>query len=180
MKISRRLSGFFALFFLVSCSSDLDFDQANDIELKPVVVANLAGFDVAAPEFVNTGIEQTVSIDTPDLGVFDDTFFKKNLIGTDLFFEVENTINRAFVLQLFFLDSANNPVTSIRLDIPAFTGTSNLTTQTFIYVGAGLDALKKSKKVAFVITLLPGPPLTASSIGNIKLRSSITAFFDIK
>lgn len=180
MKVHHTLIGFLSLLIFVSCSSDLDFDQANDIELRPVVVGNLASFDVVANQFVNNGLEQTVSIDTPELGVFDDTFFKKNLIQTDLFFEVDNTINRAFELQLFFLDNANAPVSSIRMDIPAYTGTPNVTTQTVIYQGANLDLLKQSKKIAFVITLLPGPPLSATSVGNLKLRSSITAYFDIK
>ncbi|MGL2994688.1 hypothetical protein [Flavobacterium sp. TSSA_36] len=180
MKIAPIFLSWFLLFISGSCSSDLDFDQANDIELRPVVIGNLASFDVAAKQFVNNGIEQTVSIDTPELGVFNDTFFKKNLIQTDLFFEVDNTINRAFELQLFFLDDANAPVTSIRMDIPAYIGSSNIVTKTVVYQGANLDALKQSKKIAFVITLLSGPPLNASSVGNLKLRSNLTAFFDIK
>ncbi|OOV27716.1 hypothetical protein BXU11_09675 [Flavobacterium sp. LM5] len=180
MKAYKTLLVFFLILFSFSCSSDLDFDQANDIELRPVVIGNLASFDLVANQFVNNGLEQTVSIDTPELGVFDDTFFKKNLIQTDLFFEVDNTINRAFELQLFFLDNANAPVSSIRMDIPAYAGTSNVTKRTVVYQGANLDLLKQSKKIAFVITLLPGPPLSAASVGNLKLRSSITAYFDIK
>ena len=42
------------------------------------------------------------------------------------------------------------------------------------------DLLKQTKKIAFVVTLLPGPPLTSTSVGNLKLRSSVTAYFDIQ
>ena len=55
MKATQTLLGFFVLLLTVSCSSDLDFDQVNDLQLQPVVVANLSSFDVAANQFVNNG-----------------------------------------------------------------------------------------------------------------------------
>ena len=85
MKATQTLLGFFVLLLTVSCSSDLDFDQVNDLQLQPVVVANLSSFDVAANQFVNNGTEQAVSIDTPDVGVFNDSFFRDNLSKADLF-----------------------------------------------------------------------------------------------
>ena len=39
------------LLFSFSCASDLDFDQANDLKLEPIVVANLAYFNVEAKDF---------------------------------------------------------------------------------------------------------------------------------
>lgn len=180
MKVTQTLLGFLVLFFAMSCSSDLDFDQVNDLQLQPVVVANLSSFDVAAGQFVNNGTEQAVSIDTPDVGVFNDSFFRDNLSKADLFFEVNNTINRAFILRLVFLDTANTPLTTIQMDIPAYAGTTNQTTLTQTFQGTNLDLLKQTKKIAFVVTLLPGPPLTSTSVGNLKLRSSVTAYFDIQ
>mgnify|MGYP003615269420 FL=1 len=55
MKATQTLLGLFVLLLTVSCSSDLDFDQVNDLQLQPVVVANLSSFDVAANQFVNNG-----------------------------------------------------------------------------------------------------------------------------
>lgn len=180
MKVTQTLLGFFVLLFVLSCSSDLDFDQVNDLQLQPVVVANLSSFDVAANQFVNNGTEQAVSIDTPEVGVFNDSFLRDNLSKADLFFEVNNTINRAFTLRLVFLDVANTSLTTIQMNIPAYTGASNQTTLTQTFEGANLDLLKQTKKIAFVVTLLPGPPLTPTSVGNLKLRSSVTAYFDIQ
>lgn len=180
MKVTQTLLGFFVLLFSLSCSSDLDFDQVNDLELQPVVVANLSSFDVAANKLVNNGTEQAISIDTPDVGVFNGSFLKDNLVKADLFFEVNNTINRAFVLRLVFLDKANAPLFSIPIDIPAYAGATNITIKNETFVGANLDALKQTKKIAFVVALLPGPPLTSASTGNLKLRSSVTAYFDIQ
>lgn len=180
MKATQTLLGFFVLFLAMSCSSDLDFDQVNDLQLQPVVVANLSSFDAPANKFVNNGTEQTISIDTPDVGVFNGSFLKDNLSKAELFFEVDNTINRAFFLQLVFLDNSNAPLFSIPMNIPAYAGATNITTNTQTFVGARLDALKQTKKIAFVVSLLPGPPLTSSSVGNLKLRSSVTAYFDIQ
>nr|WP_315154927.1 hypothetical protein [uncultured Flavobacterium sp.] len=180
MKVTQTLLGFFVLLFSLSCSSDLDFDQVDDLELQPVVVANLSSFDVGANKLVNNGTEQTISIDTPDVGVFDGSFLKDNLSKADLLFEVDNTINRAFILQLIFLDNSNAPLFSIPINVPAYAGATNITTKNQTFVGANLDALKQTKKIAFIVALLPGPPLTSSSVGNLKLRSSVTAYFDIK
>jgi hypothetical protein len=180
MKVTQALLGFFVLFFAMSCSSDLDFDQVNDLQLQPVVVANLSSFDVAANQFVINGTEQPLYINAPEVGVFNDSFFRDNLIRTDLFFEFNNTINRAFALQLIFLDSSNRPLTTIQINIPAYAGTTNQTTLTQTFQGTDLDLLKQTKKIAFVLALLPGPPLTSTSAGNLKLRSSVTAYFDIQ
>ena len=55
----NRLFGILILsFFYFSCSSDLDFDQINDLKLEPVFVANMASFDIKANQFVIGGVEQ--------------------------------------------------------------------------------------------------------------------------
>ena len=73
------MNKFLALFSLslltLSCSSDLDFNQVNNLKLEPVVVANLASFDVPAHQFVSGGVEQTVSGDLLDFDIFKDSYF---------------------------------------------------------------------------------------------------------
>jgi hypothetical protein len=180
MKVTQTLLGFFVLLFSFSCSSDLDFEQVNNLELRPVVVANLSSFDVVANKLVNNGSEQSISMDTPDVGVFNSSFLKDNLNKANLSFEVNNTINRAFTLQLLFLNAANIPPITIQMNIPAYDGTANQTILTQTFEGTNLNLLKQTKKIGFIIALLPGPTLTSSSVGNLKLRSSVTAYFDIK
>ena len=46
------------IFLIFSCTSDLDFDQIDDLKLKPVLVANLIYFDIPANAFTKNGIEQ--------------------------------------------------------------------------------------------------------------------------
>ena len=93
--LNRVVGLLILLLFSFSCASDLDYDQANDLKLEPVFVANLAYFDVPANEFVTNGVEQGVIFDTPTVDVFNDDFFRDNLKKVEFFFEMENTINRA-------------------------------------------------------------------------------------
>ena len=160
----------------LSCSSELDFDQVNDLILEPVVVANLASFDVPANQFVSGGIEQTVTGDLLDFNVFRDEYFKKSGVRADFFFEFNNTINRAYIINLSFLDANNNTIYSIPFNVPAYSGAQNLITKTEIFENTKLDVLKATTKIAFVITMLPGPGLSESSLGSLKLRSSATVY----
>jgi hypothetical protein len=162
--------------FLVSCSSDLDFNQVNDLKAEPVVVANMASFDVPAHDFVTNGIEQTVTGDLMNFNIFKDTYFKKSLSRVDFFFEINNTINRAYVVNLYFLDDNNTKLYTIPFNVPAYSGTPNMVTVNETFENAKLDLLKKTTQIAFVVTILPGPALSETSLGSIKLRSSATIY----
>ena len=165
------------ILFSTSCSSDLDFDQVNDLKLEPVVVANLASFDVKANEFVVGGVEQPLAGDVMDFNIFNDPDFSKKIRRTDFFFEFTNTINRAFVINLYLLDSNNTRLYTIPFNVPASTGTPIVVPKTEIFENANLDILKQTKKIAFAVALIPGPPLTSNSAGSLKLRSSGTLYF---
>lgn len=177
------MNKFFGIFlvcvFSLSCSSDLDFNQVNDLKLEPVFIANLATFDVQAHQFVDGGIEQTLSGDLMDFDVFKQNF-DDNLDRADFFFEIDNTINRGFRINLFLLDANNNTLYTIPFDVPAYSGTQNLVTKTEIFQDAKLNLLKNTSKIAFVVNLLPGPALSESSLGSLKLRSSATVYFVVE
>ena len=174
--MKRILATFILSILSVSCSSELDFNQVNDLKLEPVVVANLASFDIPANQFVSGGIEQTVTGDLLDFNVFRDAYFKKSLVRTDLFFEFNNTINRAFVINLIFLDANDTPIYTIPCNVPAYSGVPNLVTKTEIFENTKLDLLKTATKFAFVVTMLSGPALSESSLGSLKFRSSATVY----
>ena len=178
--MNKFLRIFILSIFFLSCSSDLDFDQVNDLMLEPVVIANLTTFDVPANEFVIGGIEQNVAGDVMNFDIFRDTYFNDSLRRADFFFEINNTINRAYRINLYLLDANNSPLYTIPFDVPAYTGVQNLVTKTEIFENAKLDLLKKSVKIAFIITMLPGPALSESSLGSLKLRSSATVYFVVE
>ena len=78
------------------------------------------------------------------------------------------------------LDVNNSPLYRIQLNVPAYTGVENLVTKTEIFENSKLDLLKKTRKLAFTITMLAGPPLTETSLGSLKLRSSATAYLVVQ
>jgi hypothetical protein len=167
-------------FFSFSCSSDLDFNQANDVKLEPVFIANLAYFDIPAIEFVTNGVEQNVTVAAPTIDVFNDVFFKKYLTRADLSFEIDNTINRGYTLDIILQDRNNQPLYTINFNIPAYTGVANPITKTEIFENAKLDLLKSTTKMTFVLRMLAGPPLSENSIGSLKLRSGVIAYLAVQ
>lgn len=175
------MNKFFGIFILsllfLSCSSDLDFDQVNDLELKPVVVANLASFDIQANQFVIGGVEQALVGDVANFKVFNDEDFINNISRTDLYFEFNNTISRAYTINLYLLGANDARLYTIPFVIPAYTGSPNVVTKTEVFENAKLDILKKTEKIAFVIAIMPGIPLTDSSLGSLKMRSGATIYF---
>ena len=178
--IHRILSVLILILFSSSCASDLDYNQVNDIKLEPVIVSNLAYFDVQANQFVTGGVEQNVIFDAPTVDVFSEKFFTEKLNRVDLFFEINNTINRSYRMDLVFLDRNNQPVHSTNLIVPAYSGGENIVTKTEIFQNGTLDLLKRTIKITFTITMFAGPPLSESSVGSLKLRSGVTAYFVVE
>ncbi|MFV8336704.1 hypothetical protein ACNQF7_11560 [Flavobacterium sp. RSP29] len=178
--IHRILSVLILILFSSSCASDLDYNQVNDIKLEPVFISNLAYFDVQANQFVTGGVEQNVIFDAPTVDVFSEKFFTEKLNKVDLFFEINNTINRSYRMDLVFLDRNNQPVHSTNIIVPAYSGVENIVTKTEIFQNATLDLLKRTTKITFTLTMFAGPPLSESSLGSLKLRSGVTAYFVIE
>ena len=174
--LNRVFCLFILLLFSFSCASDLDYGQANDIKLEPVFIANLARFDVPANVFVTNGVEQPVIFDVPTVDVFNDEFFRKSLKKVEFFLEMENTINRTYVVDLVFLDRNNQVVHTTNFTVRSYMGVENKVIKTEIFENAQLDLLKRTTKIAFTLKMLPGAPLNENSSGRLKLRSSVTAY----
>jgi hypothetical protein len=179
------LKKFLGLFVLVlssfSCSSDLDFNQVNDLKLEPVVVGNLTYFDVPASDFVaSDGSEYNLAFDAQDFDIFRDKYFRSYLQRADFFFEINNTINRAYMLDIILLDANDQPLYTMHFDIPAYSGSENIITKTEIFENAKLNLLKNSKRMGFVISMAPGSALNQNSPGNLILRSSATVYLEIQ
>mgnify|MGYP003500578003 CR=1 FL=1 len=180
-RVLNRFLGIFILsVFSFSCASDLDFNQTKNLKLEPVFVGNLAYFDVPANQFVTNGLEQSLFIDTPTIDVFNDSFFRENLKRVDLFFEINNTINRAYTIELIYLDRDNQPLFTMNFDIAAYSGVVNLVAKTEVFENAKLDVLKSTVRISFVIKMLPGPILSEDSLGSLKMRSGVTAYFVVE
>ena len=164
-----------------SCSSDLNFDQVNDLKLKPVVVGNFSYFDIPASSFVtDNGSEYNWVYDDEEFDVFRDKYFNSYLQRADFYFEINNTISRAFVLNINLYDENDAILTTIAFNIPAYSGSTNVIKRTEIFENARLDLLKRTRKMSFFMTLVPGAPLNQNSPGNLVLRSSATVYLEIQ
>ncbi len=177
---NRILSLVFLVLFSFSCSSDLDFNQVNDLVLEPVYVANLSYFDVLAKEFVTNGVEHNVGFDAEDFDVFRDSFFRNHLTKAELFFEVNNTINRSYTLDVVLLDQNNVVLYTIRFNVPAYSGGENIVSKTEVFENAKLNLLKNTRKLGFLFAMAPGPVLTENSVGSLKLKSSATTYMTVQ
>lgn len=168
-------------FLFISCSSDLDFDQVNDLKLEPVFVANLAYFDVAANQFTDNGSEQQIAFDVQEFDAFRKKFFRDNLVKAEFDFEIENTVNRAFTLNLLLLDDNNQILQTLIFAIPAYSGGSNVIKYpTEVFENQRLELLKQTTKVGFLVRMASGPPINENSSGNLKLRSGATVYLEIE
>jgi hypothetical protein len=167
-------------FLLLSCSSDLDFNQVNDLRLEPVIVANLTYFDIAARQFVENGVEENLLFDAQDFDVFRDSFLRNNLKRTDFSFQITNTINRAYSFDLNLIDQNDDVIYTIRMDVPASNGTAVIIDKTEIFENAKLELLKASRRLEFVLVMAPGPALSENSLGSLKLKSSATVYLVIE
>ena len=178
--INRIAIVLFSSILFFSCSSNLDFDQVDDLVLQPTFVANLAYFTVTADQIVDDGSGFPIPPAVEDFDVFKNKFFNENLIKTEFNFEIENTINRAFEVDLILLDANNAPLETISLNVPTYTGGSNVIKYPAeVFEGERLVRLKKSVKIAFVVHIVPGSG-TGTISGNLKLKSGAIVYMKIE
>ncbi|MGO4772988.1 hypothetical protein ACEN2I_15105 [Flavobacterium sp. W22_SRS_FK3] len=177
----HKITSLLVLIFLsFSCSSDLDFDQIDDLKLEPVVVANLTYFNIPANDFIDNGNEQNIAFDAQDFNPFRNSLMREDLIKAEFNFEITNTINRAYKIDLVLIDAQNNTIETLSFDAPANSGNSNVLNFTEVFENQRLANLKRTVKIGFVLTMAAGPPLTENSVGNLKLRSDATLYFVIE
>ena len=178
--ISRISKILFFAFLFFSCSSDLDFDQVKDLKLEPVFVANLAYFDIPANHFISDGSEQIIP-DVQEFGAFKEKFFRDHLTKIELDYEINNTIVRAFTVDVLLIDDNDQVLETTSFKIPAYSGGINVIKYpTEVFENQRLDLLKQATKMGFIVKMDAGPPLDENSIGNLKFRSSATVYMEIE
>lgn len=166
--------------YLFSCSSDLDFEQVNDFNEQPVFTTNLAYIKENASDFISNGSESALLSYTSNVDFLNTSFVEEDLIKTELYFRIKNTIHRSFVFNIAFIDSNGSLIYNIRMDVPAGNGTETVVEKTEIFTAANVDILKNTTQMHFSILMLSGTPITNTTPGRIEVSSSITAYFDIR
>jgi hypothetical protein len=176
-----RIFGILICFLVFcSCSSDLDFDQVNDVKLKPVLVTNLTNFDVKSSQFFISGSEQNLIVPASDFDMFRDSYFRDSLKKVELVFEINNTINRAYTIDLIMLNQNDDVVYTIPLDVLEYTGTNNVKVKTEVFENAKLDVFKSTAKIIFSISSIRMSSGPAINGGSLKLRSGATVYLELE
>lgn len=124
-KYKQHFKIFLLAFLSFSCSSDLDFNQVDDLKLEPVFVANLTYFDVPANAFVDNGNEQSVIFDAQDFNPFKNSILRDDLVKAEFDFEITNTITRAYRIDLNLINKNNQIIETLTFNVPAYSGTAN-------------------------------------------------------
>lgn len=179
----KRIFPILFLILVTSCVKDVDFEQAEDVSISPIVESSLLFFDFPASEFQEpTGTAIVVEQDALDLDFFTEEFIRDNLIRAEFFFEVTNTIDRTFRADVIMYDIDGNVTYAFDIMISPDGNNEVVVTHTEVFEGVSLDQLKITTRMELILSMFPsasGIPLDDNSIGNIKMRSKATLFFEI-
>ncbi|WP_299129296.1 hypothetical protein [uncultured Winogradskyella sp.] len=175
---------FGALATSLSCISDVDFNQADELLLAPVIESSIIHTEQAASHFLENGNELVVVRDSiGNIEIFEDEFVINNLIRAELFFEVTNSINRSFSLQLNFLDENEEVQHTLTFDADASpNGNDIITNYEENFEDDSLNALKTTRIIAVEIRLNPsddGSMLDENSMGRVLLQSKGVFYLEI-
>lgn len=158
---------------LSSCTKDVDFNQANDLVLEPIVASDLIFFKADATEFFVNNTELVTVKDSVIIDLFNREFFVDYVVRAEFVFEVTNSINRSSNVTVEFFNS--NDQKQHGFSITALASPNNtdvVKTHTEIFENQILDALKASNKVVLTMQVLAGgDPLNNNTPGRIQLKS---------
>ncbi|GAA4238510.1 hypothetical protein GCM10022291_29250 [Postechiella marina] len=164
----------------VSCTEEIDLDQVNDLEINPVLESSLFYFEAAAGDFFLGGSGAYTAGDYVVLDIFDNEFVNDNLIKAELVFETVNSINRAYQVQVDFLDNTNTLRHSFTFSADASPNNENLTFEHIeVFEDETLENLKETTTLVFRLTMLPGAPVDPNSPGSIHLKSKGVFYLNI-
>lgn len=179
----KKIIPLLLLFMIASCVEDVDFDQAEDFVIFPVLESSLIFFNFPASEFQEpTGTAIVTVGDDLELDVFNDEFLRDNLIKAEFFFEITNSIDRNFRATIIMYDETDQITYNFDIDVTPDGSNEVITAHTEVFEDALLDQLKNTVRLELVLNMFPSPtgiPLNQNSLGNIKMRSKATLFFQI-
>lgn len=139
----------------ISCVSDLDFDQAENIVVEPVALVSLLHFKVEGIDFPGSvGVE--LFEDVSEVHFFDTDFAEENVVEIIINFDLENTFNRNFTINYNFIDDNDVIIHTKILNVSA--NSHPLESDAFVK-DINLRDILRTKKIAVEVTMDAGAPL---------------------
>lgn len=166
-------------FLLFSCVKDVDFNQAEELEIEPSVAVSLLYFDLQASTIgliPDNDVDGDSVEDITELDIFSEPFLEENLEEATLTFEFTNSIPRDFKAEIVLYDDAMSPLDVISTHIDMQSDANII----MHYDYTDIDKLKGMAYMGIELELIPGSPLlTPNSTGELLLKSSGTFFMSI-
>ena len=109
---------FLGVLFLSSCTGKLDFDQANQLDIHPVIEGDILYFDLNASNLTDqNGQFKSVFRDTVSFDIFKEGKMRDGFEKAVIEVAYKNTFNRHFATTYYFIDQQNHPVANGQFDI---------------------------------------------------------------
>lgn len=161
----------FLSLILGSCVDNIDFSQAEDASITPVVAVSLVNANITQNDLVVGGSEVGTITQTSVVSILDNGIARNDLDRAVFRFEVNNQFNRDFRINFIFLDnndvSTNNDIT---LNIDA--NNTSFVQENEIIVANNPEFLN-TRKIQVELALLP------SSDGS-SIDINVPTSFDFK
>lgn len=168
------------LFLMFNCSKAVDFNQADDLVLEPIVESSLVFYKASAEDFFIGGSEQVTAEDFAEIDFFNNSFIQDNLIKVEFVFQVENSINRAYRLSVSFLDGNGQILETFDVNTAASPNNQVIPSEHIeTFEGAALQRVKQARLLVFRLTMLPGTPINENTPGEISVKSKGILFLNI-
>ncbi|MFP2996194.1 hypothetical protein ABN763_09785 [Spongiivirga sp. MCCC 1A20706] len=170
------------VFCAAACTKQVDFEQAKDLSIQPVLTASLVTFSASPLQYAQPGIIQNQSIvDTLGFDVIGEDFFTENVIRAELAFNIENSVEADFNLNFLLVDEDFNP--QYQFDIPIPQGSlANpiIVDRTEVFEDASLQQFTSSRNIILTATIInsSATQFDATTMSEFILKSKATAFFD--
>lgn len=184
-KVWKFLFGICLMLVCIACVKDVDFDQAEDVVLTPVLELDFIYSEINTGEFIDAAADPTIVIptasisDTLNYDLLGTDFVVDNLERIELTFEFENTIPRDFTFTLGFLNDAEQRIgPTYTLVARAGNGLNTepvRTVENIILDAALINELSPTQKV---VTAVDVQNVSLGLEGMLELRSKGTYFIN--
>ena len=161
----------FSLLLFVSCVSDVDFDQTQDVTITPTVDASLIFFTIDTSDFESVDTEEAVITvrDTTRLEFLNDDFIRENLREVTLDFQVDNTFGQSLVNRVAFMNNAGEEQLVVLFEITSSPdGSVQRTEFTQVLNEDDIQAISNANQLANEVILMTNG---ASINGELSLQS---------
>lgn len=167
-----------SVFLMNSCAEELDFNQVDNIVLKPVFIAPLTNFTLVPRQFFNeTGIQENRIEDITNFEVFDEKLIRENVVKIEFIAEIKNDFDRDVIIDVDFLDEDNNLVYNFT-PIQVSSKDLNYSYSESIDIDSNPD-IRDTFKVRIVAELEDtGIQMNPNSLEEFEFKSAVTVYIE--